>query len=130
MTYTGDSRTGFKSCKSFMMPSTACASSLFVTSTDSGSRSDSPYKRSCSPGVRRARFVEENRKPQVLKPHLGHPATWPRVISTVVWKYSFQSPRESLLLALSSKHRVTILFADGCSSGNRGARRPHLWQQP
>src|SRR6266852_3094067 len=56
-----------------MMPSTACVSSLFVTSTDSGSRSGNPFKRSRSPAVRRARLVEEHQETQVQKRHLGHP---------------------------------------------------------
>jgi hypothetical protein len=38
--------TAFKSWKDFMMPSTEGVSSSFVTSTDSGSRSDNLYKRS------------------------------------------------------------------------------------
>ncbi len=33
--------------RTFTMPSTACVSSSFVTSTDSGSRSDNPCRRSC-----------------------------------------------------------------------------------
>src|SRR5438132_3038296 len=47
MTCTDASRTEFKSWKTFMMPSTACVSLSFVTSTDSGSRSDNPCRRSC-----------------------------------------------------------------------------------
>src|SRR6266850_4498359 len=43
MTCTGASKTAFQPWKAFMMPSMACVSSSFVTSTDSGSLSDSQY---------------------------------------------------------------------------------------
>ncbi len=51
---TDASRTGFKSWWTSMMLSTACVSSLFVTSTDSGSPSGNPHKRSRSAAARRA----------------------------------------------------------------------------
>src|SRR2546422_5949328 len=73
MTCTDASGTGFKSWKTHMILSTACVSSLFVTSTDSGSPSGNPCKRSRPPAGWRARHAEENQKPQVLKRRLEHP---------------------------------------------------------